>query len=804
MKNFLCFAVLLSLLCCKISFTNAQVIDSVLRIYGSNYEQEKMHIHFDKNGYNKGETVWYKAYVMTGSDLSDYSKNVYFDWYDDNGKLLKHCVSPMFESSAKGQFAIPENYQGSYIHLKAYTQWMLNFDSAFFFTKNIRINQVNPKKLLSIKPVVDLKFFPEGGDIVNGLPSKIAFKATDQFGKPIKVTGVVKNNKDEIVDSLITQHDGMGFISILQPDTREKYTVYWTDEYTASHKSNFPVVKKSGVSMQVATINNKAVVELHRTDDVDDGAKILNMVATINQQLIYRSRINLKTNTSGVASVNLTDLPTGVLLLTVFNSNWLPLAERVVFVNNHNYLFNPSVNVIEKGLNKRSKNVIEVNIPDTIISNLSLAITDGDLTTDTANNIISQFLSCGELKGYIQNPAYYFSNNSDSVAANLDLVMLTHGWRRYKWDEIVQAKTPVLKYPKETSFLSINGKIFTSTKSSILPGEQVIAFLQSKNNTKQMMMFPVNKDGSFSKDGLIFFDTLKIYYQFVKDKRLENHSEITFQNGLLAEPKNLFKGSLPPFQWSTDTSEIALNRYFAQQKVKVDFLRKTTTLKEVVVTTRAKSPVDILDEKYTTGMFSGPDAGYQFDVMNDTRAQSSYNVFQYLQGTVPGLQIYMDPSTGSNELKWRGNVTDIFLDEMKIDPELLTAYSMNDIAYIKVYRPPFYGSSGGGAGGAVAIYTRQGTDVQSKKSDIGGLSFKYLSGYSSYKEFYSPDYAKDTLNFNVDVRTTLYWNPFMLTDQYSHKVKIEFYNNDVTKKFRIILEGVNANGKLARVEKEIQ
>src|ERR1035437_77784 len=119
----------------------AQNIDSVLSIYGSNFQQEKLHIHFDKSIYNQGETVWFKAYIMAGAAPSGFSKNVYVDFFDAEGNLLQHIASPLFESSAKGQFDIPAKYSGQNLHVRAYTQWMLNFDSTFLFNKDIRISQ---------------------------------------------------------------------------------------------------------------------------------------------------------------------------------------------------------------------------------------------------------------------------------------------------------------------------------------------------------------------------------------------------------------------------------------------------------------------------------------------------------------------------------------------------------------------------------------------------------------------------------------------------------------------------------------
>ncbi|MEN9686217.1 MAG: hypothetical protein RLZZ28_2003, partial [Bacteroidota bacterium] len=233
-------------------------------------------------------------------------------------------------------------------------------------------------------------------------------------------------------------------------------------------------------------------------------------------------------------------------------------------------------------------------------------------------------------------------------------------------------------------------------------------------------------------------------------------------------------------------------------------------LKEVVVQSKIKSPIDMLDEKYTTGLFDSKNA-YAFDVMNDERALGQLDIFHYLQNTVPGLSMSI-PFLGANGaedansnnvpgLNWRDGTPDIFLNEMPADAGTLMGIQMTDIAYIKVFRPPFMAASGSGASGAIAVYTKKGADR--KNENIKGLNSVLITGYTGYKEFYHPDYAVGQTKY-ADLRTTLYWNPYVLTDKKNKSVKLEFYNNDVTKKIRIVIEGMNANGKLARVEKIVE
>jgi hypothetical protein len=798
-------SLLLALLTVGVCRLSAQQIDSMMNLYAENYQQEKIHIHFDKSIYNKGETIWYKAYVVTGNELTTYSKNFYVDWFDDQGKLLSHTTAPMFEASARGQFLVPEKYAGKLIHAKAYTNWMLNFDTAFLYNKDLRIDQspATATKTAPVKSITTVQFLPEAGDLVGGLSQRIAFLATNQFGIPVNVTGALKNAKNELIDSFGTDHDGMGIFS-LDVSAKETYTAVWTDENKQLHTTPIPVTRPAAATLQVQPLRNKVLFVIKRSTDALDNFKTLNAIAHMNQHEVYKSRVNLSVKTSGVGEIPIAELPSGILQITLFDANWVPIAERVVFVNNNDYEFFPDVRVLEKSTKPRGKNKIDVYVSDTTLSNMSMAVTDADLLTDNSNTIISQLLLAGDIKGYLHNPAYYFSSDVDSVRQHLDLVMLTHGWRRFNWADIAKAQPPVITNAKDTDYLQIKGSVFGFTKAS---GAQLPPYinliLQAKDSSKQFLFLPLTKAGTFLQKGITFYDTIKIYYQFNGDKKLTDRAEVRFNAGLTQAPTKLFGAiASSPLLWglkSIDSIALARSKFFYNEKLRLDKMMAAANLQEVIVKSRTKSPKDILDEKYASGLFSGGDAT-QFDVVNDPFAMGAMDVFGYLQGRVAGLQI--NNSGGQTSLSWRGGTPDVFLNEMRSDIDQVRNIPMSDVAYIKVFRPPFFGASGGGAGGAISIYTRKGGDVKSAPGP-GGLGYQTLAGYTPYKEFYSPNYSTPQSS-QPDVRTTLYWNPYILTDKKNKTYKIEFYNNDISKRLRVVLEGVNSDGKLTRIEKVLE
>ncbi len=818
------FALLLSFvfLCCI--QLSAQKIDSTLAKYADEFPQEKAHLHFDKGIYYKGETIWYKAYVITGLDLSECSKNFYVDWFDDKGILIRHTMMPMFASSARGQFAIPADYTGKFVHVKAYTQWMLNFDTAFVFNKDIKVDQVPvDKNLAKTEPAkkatradkteatpttppkthtATIQFFPEGGTVLNGVTNRIAFLINNEFGLPVSATGALKNSKGEFIDSFITEHDGMGSFSI-QPDSTQPFSAAWVDEYGVSHVSTLPVGLTSGASLQVEPTKNKTLFFVNRSKEASTNMNLMYVIATMHQHEIYKSKINLSTRISAIGEIPTTELPSGVLQITLFDANYNPIAERVVFVNNYKFLFTPQVRFTKTGLDKRAMNTIEIEVDDSLLSNMSVAVTDANLLTDAGSNIVSDLLLSGDLKGNVTNASYYFASKEDSVLRHLDLVMLTHGWRKFSWKAVVADKYPTIINPKETEFMALKGTIFGNLNKSTMLNQSIFCILKGKDSSKQTLFLPVDRTGNFSQKGIIFYDTINVYYQLAGNKSLTDRVEIRFKTGLIDAPSKKYSTvTASPFLWNYDEKDTTLlerSRMLYTEKARIDKRLAEHQLEEVTVKTKAKRAVDVLDEKYANGLFAGGNSR-QFDVMSDPFAASAQDVFSYLQGRVAGLQIVNNGADVS--LSWRGSRPELYLDEVRVEEDQLKVLSMNDVAYVKVFPPPFFGPSSGGAGGAISVYTRKGGDQ--KPTPGVGLTFQSLAGYTPYKEFYNPNYDVNTNDYKLDTRSTLYWNPYVLTNGKTKTVQIEFFNNDISKRLRFVLEGINSDGKLARVEKIIE
>ena len=642
--------------------------------------------------------------------------------------------------------------------------------------------------------IYTLTLFPEGGDLVETISSKVAFKATDQDGIPINVKGNIVNETGKTITPFAAIHDGMGSFTIT-PLPGEKYKAVWKDKKGGAHETALPAAKTQGLVLNVDNGSDTIKYNLKRPDNTDAPFTSYTVIAQMQHSIVYYAKINMAVKKEVTAPIITSNFPDGILQLTIFNAEQLPVAERLVFVNHNFYNFATDLHAMETNFTRHGHNTLQVDVGDTILTNLSIAVTDAAINPATNNeeNIFSNLLLTSDLKGYVYNPAYYFSSDADSVKQHLDLVLMTNGWRRFKWENLLAQKWPKLTFPID-NYLSVNGNVYGLSKTQ-LTNKDLIGYIKTKSNTSNFLTIPVTPDGRFRITGMYFFDTARLYYQINndKDKRLTSVASFAFKNELAAAAapttnllSSLFLNLKPDSSsFVKNLKQAALQRSLFESKAK--------TLDVVQVVSKQKTLKQKLDEQYTSGFFTGDD-GYTFTMEDDPFAKSAVSILDYLRGKVAGLQISSDGQSAT----WRGSQTSIFLNENSSDISLLEGIPMTDVALIKVFRPPFFGASGGGAGGAIAVYTKKGGGDNSK---VKGLDFTNIYGYSAVKEFYMPDYEKTNTPDVADYRSTLYWNPFIIMDRTTRRIKIPFYNTDNCKKIRVVIEGINKLGQFTREEK---
>jgi len=346
---------------------HAQTIENSINLYGTDFPQEKIHMHFDKESYLPGETIWFKAYLFEENLPSVRSTNFYAALYDENGKMIQQHISPVINSSTDGYFIVPDSVQSSQLICRAYTTWMLNFDTALLFTQTIRI--ITGKTLAehnTIQTTTKLYFFPEGGDIIGGVMNTIAFKATYNNGLPFPVEAVIKKQETgEVIMPLTVVHDGMGKFNLdFKPG--DTYYAEWMDNNGTKQQTWLPEVRTKGVSLKLSLQAGKLYYNLANKTGNDS----LHILMYMYQKVFYKTNLAVSGTEPFTGIIPLSSLPSGTMQMTVFDAYWQPVAERVAFNYNNNSFINAGLFTKEISLQKRGKNIIDILIADSIPANM--------------------------------------------------------------------------------------------------------------------------------------------------------------------------------------------------------------------------------------------------------------------------------------------------------------------------------------------------------------------------------------------------------------------------------------------------
>ncbi|RYY18051.1 MAG: hypothetical protein EOO04_24640 [Chitinophagaceae bacterium] len=544
------------------------------------------------------------------------------------------------------------------------------------------------------------------------------------------------DDKNDTREILHAEHDGMGSF-YLNPLPGHTYQLNWTDESGITGATPIAVTKNEGAQLTVTKTTDKARFQVERTATVPENLKKMMMVIHMNQVGLYQVAINTTDKTKVNSEIPIKDLPTGLLQFTLFTSDWIPVAERVIFINNHSHEFDVKMRVPVVNTDKRGKNVLEVIVPDTLLTNMSLAITDADVTLPDQRTIFSDILLSSDIRGKVYNPGYYFSGSSDSVAAHLDLVMLTNGWRRFNWDKVRNHIAPKIMHPAETGYMKLTGQVSGLKKNR--PETELNLVIVDKDSSRQFISVPLEKNGSFEHP-LVLFDTATVFYSFNTNKTLAEKAKLKIATGMLQLSPTTMASISDPALLSNQLAKQKLDMLLAEQE-RLANAAAENILEAVIVTGKAKTKLEQLNERYATGFFRGNSArrSYAFDLTDPDKPIVMQGALQFLQNKIPGLEVTC-PSMLNCSVFWRRSdgSPDFYIDEMPATLDMIVSIPITNISLIKAFPPPFFYSNSGMLGGAIAVYTKKMEDY--KQADVRGLPNLVLAGYSKFKEFYSPSY----------------------------------------------------------------
>ena len=526
------------------------------------------------------------------------------------------------------------------------------------------------------------------------------------------------------------------------------------------------------------------------------------MMGQMQHHVVFRQELSGKEDITGI--INTSKLNSGILQITVFNKDNLPLAERLCFVDNKEYIQAAELIADTIDFSEKAKNRFNVLLRDTVRGSFSIAITDPEygLSDVRDENIFSSLLLTGDLKGYIHHPAWYFSSDDDAVKNALDLVMMTNGWRRFKWDNLLKNSFPARNY-KDPAFITLSGKINIRDTKKPFADKPFVFFIVGTDSSRSMQMASTNGQGYFKVDSLVFFNRSRIVFKDIGGKKSQL-LEVTPTADSITRPYKL-----PAIDnYPSILNDTSVAKSLSKLAYDYDEIIKTSgiMLKGVIIKSRKKNPVQELEQKYASGLFSGF-SEKTVDLVNTNEIIHELNIFDYLQARVPGLSVINDGPDYTIYYRQSATVSSmgavpmtLYLDEVPTDASFISSIPPNQVAMVKVFSS-FVGAVGNGAGGALAIYTKKGADFYNSSSIQDQVKYE---GYSLIKEFYSPDYAVDIKEKNkTDHRITLQWIPNIIVNNINPKIPVVFFNNDRTKQFKIVVEGMTTDGKMIFIEKTV-
>ncbi len=789
----------------SINKINAQSPAEMLETWSLKSPIEKTYLHFDRDNYLAGEVAWFKAYLLSEFLPDTISTNLFTELVDAKENPVAKKVFPIQFATARGQFELPDSLPTGFYTVRAYTQTQLNHDNTFLFQKKLFVYGKKTNALVNNgnnEPKIE--FFPEAGQFIQGEVNRIAFKITDANGDPLNANGFITTGKNDTVTNFSSYHDGMGYFNLFPAAGSTYYAVLM-----GANTKQFvlPTALASGVLLKVTSKPTAISYEVIQPTDVL--LKASYMIGQMQHKIAFTQPI--KDATSSISGmIDTKTLPSGILQLTLFNKEHIPLAERLVFIDNKEYLLAANVKVDTLSFSPRGQNVFSVAMDEEVRGSFSVAITDAemDLSTVRESNIVSTLLLTSDISGNVHQPSWYFNTVADSALAGKDLLMMVNGWRRFKWTALKNKVSETLLY-KDAGYISIAGKANIRDSKRPVVDKQLMFMMRSVTDSLRpasMQLAATNDKGEFRLDSLIFAGKTVFSASDVSDKQKKWLDIVPVKDSITRI------GNAPVFNRQLLASRVypgVLNNM--QVKLGNDLSAllagEGKVLEEISVKTRKKSPTQLLDEKYASGMFSSGNASV-IDLVNTEERVNQANILDYLQGRVPGVAVtrynttdYFVQYRNARSLMGGPIPMIIYLDEVLVDVRILSTVPANQVAMIKVMSS-FAGAEGNAPGGVLAVYTKKGGDRMSAFDT--NVSYFTYNGYAITKDFYDAEKRiyPDT-PAGLDNRITLHWEPAIFLMGDTKNIPIKFINTDRTKQFKVVVEGVTTDGRLLKIEKNV-
>ncbi|SMD42714.1 Outer membrane receptor proteins, mostly Fe transport [Aquiflexum balticum DSM 16537] len=751
--------------------------------------QEKIYIHFDRSYYAAGDTIWFKTYLTAGAfhEPSPLSRTIYVELIDKNKQLVTHLKLFSLDGSSAGYMPISDSLEsGNYI-VRAYTNWMRNSSEDYFFHRKIKIwNSEIPVPKDIPENNLDLQFFPEGGDLVHGIFSKVAIKATGTDGLGKRISGKILEG-DKVIGEFISNGLGMGAF-YMKPQKEKEYKAR-IDDY--DKEVTLPDIKESGLAMSVnnSSKSDSVLVKILTTDH--EASQTIYILAQTRGIVCYSARAFLNTNIT-IAKIPKSAFQSGIAQITVMDSNGIPLAERLIFMDQGDRI---SLKITPDKPTYAPRELVTLNIQAhdmhemPLVANLSLAVYDNQqiLTEENRETISSYLLLSSDLKGYIESPGYYFNPINEDREEALDYLLLTQGWRRYTVEDALNNNLGGSPYKVEQG-LTIKGKMVDVYKDKPISGGKIS--LLSFFPAPETKIVKSNSQGEFEINNIIYFEPTDVVL----------HGETKKGNTsvkIITENSHDYPGTpdqiLPFTERQTDIERTFVVNSEERRAIEkaFDFDEKMISLEEVEVLGKKVDLQSSPSKIYGSGSVNIQVAGV-------TSLENQIHPLQLIQGRVPGVQVRGSGTQWSVLIRGISSINGgtnplIMIDDFPADIASLHTIPVEDIESVSVWKGPDASIFGArGANGVIGFYTKRGKEQidPPKESPIPSID----AGFQIEREFYSPKYdIQKPEHIKPDKRVTLFWAPYILTDS-SGRASISFYNHDVETSITGILEGISGAG----------
>jgi len=750
--------------------------------------QEKIYVHTDRSFYLCGDILWFKTYLtnaVNNQPLS-LSKVVYIEVLNKLHQPILQGKIGMKNGLGNGSFFLPFSIVSGNYELRAYTNWMKNFSPDHYFSKNISI--INTSRNLDtadIHPSVNYNaaFFPEGGNLVNGLESEIAFKVTDNNNKGVDCEGTVIDQANNTITNFKTFHSGIGHF-YLNPENGKKYTAIVNCRDGSVIRKELPVAYSAGYVMHVSDTNaNDLKISIaFKGENTSEDVYIIIQ----NNRRINIARSQRIENSQGILIISKDSLKDGVTQITLFDTNKQPQCERLYFKRPKNKMI-LRANADAKIYQLRSKISINISAADalgnSLAGNLSTSVfrLDG-LHQPDQENIFSYLWLSSSLQGFVEDPGYYLNNENAETNEALDNLLLAQGWRKFNWKNILSNKKPAFTYVPEYSGHIITGKITDATTKQ--PAENIVAYLSVPGRRVQL------KGCGSDSAGLIHFDMK----DFIGSNQIVLQTNTGVDSGFHLEIFSPFSeeftdASLPAFHASESESNYLQqgnfhmqveNGYHEQdlqklQKPLVDTLPfYTKPFKTYLLDnyTRFTTMEEVMREYVDEVAVRRKGQDYRLMSINEPAfALQSKQPVEVMFQTDPLVLLDGVPVFNTNKV--------IAYDPLKVE-KLEVVASKYDWGPIRAY--------------GIASYTTYKGNLEGYTLDPNDLVLDY-DALQQQRIFYSPEYSSDKqLHSRLpDFRDLLYWSPDINTNE-KGEGNFSFYTGDIPGKYFVVLQGISANG----------